>query len=175
VELLLGCGNSRAKRYTIPGMPQAWTKLVTLDIDPDCKPDILADIESPDGLPFRDDTFDEVHAYEVLEHIGQQGDYRTFFRHFGEIYRVLKPGGVLVGSSPRFDSVWAWSDPGHRRLISTMSLVFLDQTEYEKQIGKTTMTDYRWLWKGDLRVVAAVDLGGSDAWILQKHPLPATA
>jgi SAM-dependent methyltransferase len=171
VELLLGCGNSREKRFGLPGSPETWTHLVTLDIDPDCGADVIADLEN--GIPFADESFDEVHAYELLEHLGTQGDYRAFFRDFDEIYRVLKPGGVLVGSSPKWDSVWAWSDPGHRRIVSTASFVFLNQAEYVAQIGKTPMTDYRWLWKGDLRLRAKVDLGDSEGWVLQAHK-PAT-
>jgi SAM-dependent methyltransferase len=163
VELLLGCGNSRDKRL---GTTATWDKLVTLDLDPDCGADIQHDLDVI-PWPIEDNTFDEVHAYELLEHLGQQGDYRSFFLHFAEIYRVLKPGGVLFATTPKWDGVWAWSDPGHRRVISTATLVFLNQAEYAAQIGKTPMTDYRWLWKGDFVPVFASELGDSHAWALQ--------
>ena len=51
-------------------------------------------------LPFDNDTFDEIHAYEVLEHVGKQGDYIFFFAQFSDLYRILKPNGLLVAMSP---------------------------------------------------------------------------
>src|SRR5262245_56615220 len=97
-ELLLGCGNSRHKSLLAPGGSPEWRGLVTFDMDPKCGADILGRFE--DGLPFPDDTFDEVHAYEFLEHLGRQGDWRGFFSDFTEIYRVLKPNGFLCASTP---------------------------------------------------------------------------
>jgi SAM-dependent methyltransferase len=172
MELLLGCGNSRRKIVYPPWAPPDWVHLVTLDIDPACGADVIHDLDAT-PWPFEDNTFDEIHAYEVLEHFGQQGDYHAFFRHFGEIYRVLKPKGLLCGTSPAWDRQWAWSDPGHRRIVSPQALGFLDQSKYTREIGVTTMTDYRWLWKGDLRLLAVQRVEDSDAWILQAHK-PAT-
>jgi hypothetical protein len=51
--------------------------------------------------------------------------------------------------------VWAWSDPGHTRIISHGSLVFLSQAEYERQVGKTPMTDYRSVYRGNFSVLCA--------------------
>jgi SAM-dependent methyltransferase len=51
-------------------------------------------------LPFRDGTFDKVICAEVLEHIP---DYQSMLR---EIRRVLKPGGQLAVSVPRFGPEW---------------------------------------------------------------------
>lgn len=147
--LLLGCGNSRAKKIRVNGNPR-WDALTTVDMDPASQPDITHDLES---YPWPiDGEYDEIHAYEVLEHLGQQGDYKQFFAFFSEIYRLLKPGGYFACSVPNPDSAWAWADPGHRRLITIEQMVFLSQEEYRKQVGVTTMTDYRWLWKGDLRL-----------------------
>ena len=118
MELLIGCGNSREKRvYDNIIVKPEWNELVTLDIDPMCNPDVTHDLDVL-PYPFEDNTFDEIHAYEVLEHCGHQGDWIFFFQQFTELWRILKPKGVLVGSCPNWDSPWAWGDPGHRRIIS---------------------------------------------------------
>lgn len=62
-------------------------------------------------LPFADATFDRVICAEVLEHIP---DYESVL---AEIRRVLKPGGMLVVSVPRFVPEWVcWqlSDAYHQ-------------------------------------------------------------
>lgn len=164
-QLLIGCGNRRNKQL---GFDLDWTDLVTMDHDPNCGADIVHDL---DVLPWpvASDSCDEVHAYCVLEHLGTQGDYRSFFALFGEIYRVLQPGGHLFAICPSRHSPWAWGDPSHTRLIQREHLVFLDQTEYAKQIGKTSMTDFRWLWSGDFEVVASEDDGKDHKFALKAH------
>jgi len=93
-------------------------------------------------IPVASETFDEIHAYQVLEHFGRQGDFKSFFATFGELWRILKPGGLLVGDTPALRSPWLWGDPGHTRIISAQSLSFLTRRSYE-ELGKTTSTDYR--------------------------------
>jgi len=137
---------------TMDGRPDDWTNLVTLDINADHKPDVVHDLTVL-PLPFEADTFDEIHAYEVLEHTGQQGDWRFFFAQFAEFWRILKPGGLLVGTSPSAKSNWAWGDPGHTRIMSPECLTFLVQTEYTAQVGKTPMTDYRFVYQADFNLV----------------------
>jgi len=158
MELLAGCGNSRVKKINLSILPEGWTNLITLDYDETCKPDVVHDLNSC-PYPFDDDMFDEVHCYEVLEHLGKQGDYRAYFEHFSEIWRILKPGGVLVATVPMWDSLWAWGDPSHTRIINQGSLVFLNQEEYKKQIGKNAMTDFRHCYRADFDIIL---LGGSD-------------
>lgn len=154
MELLAGAGRNHKKRLSWDGLPEDWTQLVTLDINPDHKPDVLWDLTELQ-YPFDDDQFTEIHLYEVLEHTGQQGDWRFFFAQFAEFWRILKPGGYLFGTSPSYASPWAWGDPGHTRIISHQCLTYLIQPEYDKQIGDTPMTDYRFVYKADFDLVYA--------------------
>lgn len=151
-ELLLGCGNDRRKKVTFPEIPDEWSiDLITLDIDETCGAKVIHDLNNL-PYPFDDDMFHEIHAYEVLEHCGTQGDYRFFFDQFAELHRILKPGGWLVGTCPMWDSPWAWGDPGHTRIISPESLTFLSQDQYEIQVGNNAMTDYRYCYEADFEL-----------------------
>lgn len=166
MELLIGCGNNREKKITFPEIPKNWCELVTLDFDEGCNPHYVHDLNNI-PYPFDDDMFDEIHAYEVLEHCGRQGDWRFFFNQFYEFWRILKPGGYLVGSCPNWDSVWAWGDPGHTRVITPESLIFLDQKEYETQVGETAMTDYRPWWEGDFERYAMQESSHNWGFVLK--------
>jgi SAM-dependent methyltransferase len=160
-ELLLGCGAARVKHLQ-PGHSVSWSGLVTLDINPDHKPDVVWDLAQL-PLPFDDNSFDEVHAYEVLEHIGAQGDWRTFFAQFSEFWRILKPNGLLCASVPSLTSRWAWGDPSHSRVIPPENLVFLHQPEYTKQVGVTSMSDFRFVYKADFDIAFQRD-DGNNFW-----------
>lgn len=164
-SLLIGCGNSRRKKLGFGELE--WGELVTLDHDPNCGADIVHDLNvTPWPV---DGAFDEIHAYEVLEHIGRQGDYRAFFSHFYEIWRLLKHDGHLFATCPSYRSMWAWGDPSHVRIINAGSIAFLSQAEYERQVGNNAMTDFRWLWKGDLRPVHVEDDGERFTFVLRAN------
>jgi SAM-dependent methyltransferase len=165
-ELLLGAGRNLAKKITIGGASE-WSNLTTLDFNRDHMPDITADL---DQLPYhwaKDDEYDEVHAYEVMEHLGgHQGNWRFFFRQWSEIWRMLKPGGFFAGTCPARDSVWAWGDPSHTRVIQPESLVFLCQPKYA-QVGITPMSDFRFVYKADFEIIHAQIQDGTFIFVLQ--------
>ena len=154
-ELLIGCGAKRDKRMTCDGT-QEWSNLSTLDNNKDHNPTHLIDL-SVLPYPLGDNIFDEIHAYEVLEHTGAQGDYKFFFRQFEEFWRILKPGGHLLATCPSRHSVWAWGDPSHTRIVQPEQLLFLSQRTYEEQVGKTAMSDFRYMYKADFEVIYAAD------------------
>ena len=151
MELLIGCGSIRIKKLAYDGRAD-WAELVTLDMNRDHAPDVVHDLADL-PLPFADGIFDEIHAYDVLEHVGAQGDWRFFFAQWADFWRLLKPDGLFFGVSPHPTSPWAWADPGHTRLICPESFVFLSQAQYAAQVGVTPMTDYRFCYGGDFEAV----------------------
>jgi len=48
-------------------------------------------------LPFKDESFDVVTVFEVIEHLDDPQ------KALGEVRRVLKPGGIALISTPRRD------------------------------------------------------------------------
>ena len=164
-ELLIGAGSRRTKRF-MWGDQTGWSDLTTLDMNADHNPDVVWNLETL-PLPFEDNTFNEIHAYQVLEHVGQQGDWFGFFEQFSEFWRILKPGGVLCGTSPSPSSPWVWGDPGHTRALSIETFTFLCQDNYDKQVGVSPMTDYRFIYKADFRVTHYLDNGGDIEYVLQ--------
>jgi SAM-dependent methyltransferase len=159
-ELLIGCGSRRDKRLVSPGESEEWGDLTTLDINADHKPDVVWDLNVR-PLPFADDTFDTIRAFDVLEHLGRQGDYRAFFDEWSEWWRLLKPGGIFYGISPHWSSAWAWLDPGHTRAMGPELFLFLSQPNYEVEVGYTPMSDYRFCFRADFDLIHSVVDGGA--------------
>jgi SAM-dependent methyltransferase len=144
-SLLLGAGHSKVKKVYAEGKPGWVEPLITLDMGTGSSPDVVWDLENR-PLPFEDNTFDEMGAYDVLEHVGKTGDWRGFFDEFSEYHRILKPGGqfgIVVPIGPD-----AFADPGHTRFFSRTWFAFLDQDCIARNLAEgRNMTDYRWYWK----------------------------
>jgi hypothetical protein len=186
-ELLIGCGRSRVKQYcALPMHPRGWRNPngpVTLDNNPRVKPDLWCDLNGPppwSAIPYGDpdermhtlesDYWDEIHAYQVLEHLGSQGDAHAFLGQFAELWRLLKPDGYLVAAVPSRMSGWLWGDPSHRRAIVPESLTFLDQSNYIRQCDgphPSGMSDFRHFYKADLRCIDQHDNRNDFIFVLQ--------
>lgn len=164
MELLLGCGSSRVKKLVYGGRAE-WSALTTLDHEPRHKPDVVWDLNDTE-LPFDDDTFDEVHAYECLEHCGRQGDAKFFFAQFSDFWRILKDGGLFFATVPAPGSDWVWGDPSHTRMIHPASLTFLTQPNYA-QVGATPMSDFRSIYRADFDLVHSAIDGDCFAFVLR--------
>ena len=123
----LGCRSGALTRYFLEGNAvvgldvdaAALAKAAALGIEP-----VRANVEEP--LPFEDASFDAVVAGELFEHL-QFPDALA-----AEIHRVLRPGGILVGSVPnafRLQSRLRFlrgrppeDDPTHLRMFSAEAL-----------------------------------------------------
>jgi SAM-dependent methyltransferase len=94
---------------------------VTLDLHPEGQQPGEGVCGSATALPFADETFDVVAAFDVVEHCEDDG------LALAELTRVLVPGGRLLLSVPAYQ--WAWSDhdvrAGHYRRYRRSQLVTL--------------------------------------------------
>ena len=89
VVLEVGCGEQPYKRYFSHAK-----KIIATDFNPARG---VVDVAAPAcPLPFRDQVFDGIIATEVLEHVP---DPAATFREF---YRVLRPGGKVILSTPMY-------------------------------------------------------------------------
>jgi SAM-dependent methyltransferase len=86
VVLNVGAGGEIAQHLAEAGV-DAWS----LDIDPRRRPDAQGSVEA---LPFATASVNAVVCMEVLEHVA----HPTVA--LGEIGRTLKPGGLIIGSTP---------------------------------------------------------------------------
>lgn len=154
-ELLIGCGESRVKKVVPEGHTPIFENLTTLDMDPNCGADVVHDLNVL-PYPFEDNAFDEIHAYEVLEHLGSLGNYKFFFDQFYELWRILKPNGYIMGTVPGPKSPWVFGDPGHTRVITPDMLQFLAQDFYDvDENGKPKYVQslyYQKIYKGNLKL-----------------------
>ena len=168
MELLIGAGRDRTKKLYIKEKGNEWNDLKTLDNNPDIETDYFMDLNKG-CLPLPVNSVDEIHAYDVLEHLGSQGDYKFFFKEFSEYWRVLKPGGYFFAIVPSIRSHWALGDPSHTRVFCQEWLVFLSQAEYVTQIDveKRNMSDFRYLYTADFETIYSYDDGTHLKFILK--------
>jgi SAM-dependent methyltransferase len=93
--LHLGCG--KRKR---PGA-------IGVDIYAGSDADVLCDLNRF-PYPFASDTFDEIIAEHVLEHLDD------LVGVVEELHRIARPGARLLVEVPHFSSVFYYQDPTHR-------------------------------------------------------------
>jgi len=82
---ILDVGSGSAKRYV--KYFKKVEQYLTLDINPDNKPDIIGDAEE---IPAKENSFDSIICTQVL------GDILFPDKAIKEFYRVLKPGGAVL-------------------------------------------------------------------------------
>jgi len=126
----VGCGAGNLSR----NLADKGYEMSSVDFSEDaikyCKGRGLADARVGDAanLPFHNNIFDGAVASEILEHIEDDS------RALKEIYRVLKPGGVLVITVPALPLLFGHQDIywGHFRRYTKNSLCnLIDNTKFQ--------------------------------------------
>lgn len=84
INVNLGCGHQKKEGF------------INIDCRCEVKPDVVSDIRC--GLDFQDNSVDELHADEVLEHFPP--DEVDKIMH--EIHRVMKQDGLVIINVPHF-------------------------------------------------------------------------
>lgn len=81
-----------------------------------------------DPIPYPDDSFGSVSAYDFIEHVPRifpSADGRDtvfpFIRLMNEVWRVLAPGGRLYALTPAYPHPEAFVDPTHVNFITDRS------------------------------------------------------
>ncbi len=105
-------------------------------------------VTSPDNIPFGKDTFDIVYLMQVFEHI------RNPHVFLDELFRVLKPGGVLFMAMPNSKSKWkslfgknwvsGWFAPFHLFHYDKKNLIYLSQQHGFEVIKTWSRTPASW-------------------------------
>ena len=76
--------------------------------------DVLCDLDRG-GLPFADNSFDQVRAIHIVEHT------LDLVKTIEEFHRVTRPGGTLYIVTPHYTDFISFTDPTHRWHLSSLS------------------------------------------------------
>jgi hypothetical protein len=128
-------------------------------------------------IPFDDNSFDYLTAYDFLEHVPRviyvPGRRNAFVELMNEAHRVLKPGGLFLAQTPAYPHAVAFRDPTHVNIITdeTFPLYFDDQNRWASIYG----------FNGSFKILLQEWRGANLLAVLQKltppdaPPLPALA
>jgi SAM-dependent methyltransferase len=106
---------------------------VNVDLVDRTGPDVVHDLDVV-PWPFAEGRFDEVRAYDVLEHLDD------LVAVMDEIHRVCRPGAVLKLTVPHFSCSNAFTDPTHRHYFGRFSF---DYFTGENEFGFYSRGRYR--------------------------------
>ena len=107
---------------------------INIDISPDVKADYVLDVTK--GLPYKDNSIEEIHSGCMLEQIG---DNKDFIFLLNEIWRVLKPQGEFNGYVPSTAFSVLYLDPMDKRFFQLESFNYFD---IDKHAYKEFGTNY---------------------------------
>jgi predicted SAM-dependent methyltransferase len=94
--------------------PSKYPGAIGVDVNPNTAADVLCDLDRG-RLPFREDSFDEVRAVHLIEHV------ENAIATIEEFHRVARSGGTIFIVTPHYTDIASYTDPTHRRHLSSES------------------------------------------------------
>jgi len=131
-HLDLGCGGT-------PRNPYRQSQVFGVDIAPNITAEgveIRKGNLALDPIPFPENHFSSVSAYDFLEHVPRilptldmRGTRFPFIELMNEVWRVLKPGGLFYAQTPAFPHQAAFQDPTHVNVITKHSHIYFTRPQ----------------------------------------------
>jgi SAM-dependent methyltransferase len=103
-----------------PYKPLKNETVISIDFNKKFNPTKIHDLKKF-PWPFKDNTFDKIYASHIIEHIPDT------VRVMEEIYRIAKPGAIVIIRVPHFSSRSAWVNPTHYRAFSIGSFDYFSK------------------------------------------------
>ena len=117
----IGCGK-------VPKNPFSMTEVYGVDLTENIDANIFRADLAIEAIPFEDEFFDSVTAFDFIEHIPRviymPSRRFCFVELMNEIHRVLKVGGHFLSFTPAFPAPPAWRDPTHVNIITEETFPF---------------------------------------------------
>ena len=130
-HLDLGCGST-------PRNPYKAQQLFGVDIRADLSGAAGAETRAADlfrqPIPFDDDAFDSVSAYDFLEHVPRtaitaDATRFPFIELMNEVWRVLKHDGRFYASTPAYPHAAAFQDPTHVNILTRQTHIYFTRPQ----------------------------------------------
>ena len=96
---------------------------IGIDRNASTRADVLCDLDHL-PYPFRDASFDKVHASHVIEHVSD------VIKTMEEFHRLLRPGGEVFIATPHYTDFSSFCDPTHRWHLTSFSLRYFTEKEF---------------------------------------------
>lgn len=104
----LACGQNKTKEF------------FGVDIAKAPGVDLVYDLERF-PWPFPDNSVDEAFCNHYIEHT------KDIIKFMDEVYRILRPGASITIRAPYYNSMRAWQDPTHTRVISEATFLYYNK------------------------------------------------
>jgi ubiquinone/menaquinone biosynthesis C-methylase UbiE len=99
---------------------KSFADAINLDNTSRTNPDVVKDLDQT-PWPFADNSFTEVRAYDVIEHL------QDILKTMEEIHRVCRSGASVKITVPHFSSGNAFTDPTHLHFFSKFSMDYFTE------------------------------------------------
>ena len=120
---------------------------LNVDADPSVNPDILVDLETG-KLPIDDNSVDEIKAYHIFEHIGE-----NFFKFLQELYRVCENGAIIDVHVPHPRHDYFLGDPSHIRPITIENMQRFSKKYNDIEKSDAGSTLFAYLYDVDFEII----------------------